>query len=89
MLQVENTLFTITLIGYFALTALNFAFVIIYCLFRGKYLDLWTQPKQPSIELWAQSDPNGHNKAFFRFFNNKDIGTEPVDDDSDQVIVNA
>ena len=29
MLQAENTLFTITLIGYFALTALNFAFVIL------------------------------------------------------------
>jgi hypothetical protein len=28
MLQAENTLFTITVAGYFALTVLNFAFVI-------------------------------------------------------------
>ena len=29
MLQAENTLFTIVVIGYFILTALNFAFVIL------------------------------------------------------------
>ena len=29
MLQAENTLFTIVLIGYFAMTILNFAFVIL------------------------------------------------------------
>ena len=29
MLQAENTLFTIAVIGYFILTALNFAFVIL------------------------------------------------------------
>ena len=28
MLQAENTIFTIVVIGYFVLTALNFAFVI-------------------------------------------------------------
>ena len=29
MLQAENTLFTIAVIGYFVLTILNFAFVIL------------------------------------------------------------
>ena len=81
MLQAENTLFTITLIGYFALTALNFAFVILKN--PAEYIILKLKSQHPAVIFGRYNylgiriyDKNAYvvNTAYSLDFDEKIIG---------------